>query len=512
MILPLNIVMTYPVHWGKYEVFRDFIQNFYDSVDCHNWYAAFHHSLEDQKLTMWIDGVTFSYEWLLHIGASTKTAMSSENAGYFGEGFKIASLCAVRDYGWNVQMSSGTWSLSVVSIDQAIDNTTVKMLAYDVSECPDTGRSSLTLSPITEKEYELFQSTVNSFYFPENPLMGEKLWEGREGAVYLRGKAEYDRNLPYTSEFGRKGGVFCAYQLLGSNPFDLVVCLHRFKKEDRERRALYTFQVVDVFQSVAYYIDADGAMRMLEKMRRYWNSTPKRHIDIHSWSPVISTLIDRISYSPQAMTNFREKYPHLLCLEPIRTIRERNRRGEARAWLSRQEENYLLVQSRFRRLGYETLEEKCEQQGGFVEDDRPNELENRCFELLEMIAETVFAGFFIFEKEKPERRVIRNLSASYHGMAKVFKRSRPLDNAYGLQIRYDIGEIYLKENIFTAAGFHDAVATYVHECCHMFGGDSSNAFSRSLTNAMEVLLVCAMEINAFEQQWLELFPPKDPTP
>lgn len=32
--ISLNIVMTYPVKWSKYNVFRDFIQNFYDSVGC----------------------------------------------------------------------------------------------------------------------------------------------------------------------------------------------------------------------------------------------------------------------------------------------------------------------------------------------------------------------------------------------------------------------------------------------------------------------------------------------
>lgn len=37
MIISLNIVMTYPVHWGKYNLFRDFIQNFYDSVGYENF-------------------------------------------------------------------------------------------------------------------------------------------------------------------------------------------------------------------------------------------------------------------------------------------------------------------------------------------------------------------------------------------------------------------------------------------------------------------------------------------
>ncbi|MFI3238658.1 MAG: hypothetical protein R3Y47_11665, partial [Lachnospiraceae bacterium] len=87
MIVPLNIVMTYPVYWNRYSVLRDFIQNFYDSTDREHFADVFEYQYDDKKqlLKMWIDGITFNYEWLLHIGASTKTSNSADNAGYFGE-------------------------------------------------------------------------------------------------------------------------------------------------------------------------------------------------------------------------------------------------------------------------------------------------------------------------------------------------------------------------------------------------------------------------------------------
>ena len=44
-----------------------------------------------------------------------------------------------------------------------------------------------------------------AFYYPENPLIGEKIWEGSRGAVYTRSSSPYDRGLPYTEDFGRKG-------------------------------------------------------------------------------------------------------------------------------------------------------------------------------------------------------------------------------------------------------------------------------------------------------------------
>ena len=31
-VVSVNVVMTYPVHWTKYQVLRDFVQNFYDAI------------------------------------------------------------------------------------------------------------------------------------------------------------------------------------------------------------------------------------------------------------------------------------------------------------------------------------------------------------------------------------------------------------------------------------------------------------------------------------------------
>lgn len=113
--------MTYPVRWGRYEVLRDFIQNFYDSVGFRKWNEALQYEYGDGTLSMWVDGVRFSYEWLLHVGASTKTGFAGSHAGYYGEGFKIVSLCATRDYHWSVKMASGNWELTVTALDEVID-------------------------------------------------------------------------------------------------------------------------------------------------------------------------------------------------------------------------------------------------------------------------------------------------------------------------------------------------------------------------------------------------------
>lgn len=270
-------------------------------------------------------------------------------------------------------MSSADWVLTVIAKEQEIDGNTIEMLAYDVQKVENKNCSSLCLYPISQEDFRLFKTAVLSFFYPQNPLIGEVIWEGKEGAVYKRSKNKYDENLPYTSDFGKKGAVFCSYQLLGSNPFDLVIYIHHYRKEDRERRSLYSFNVVDVFRSISYYIDPHGAVCMLEKMGRYWGSVPHKRIDIHSWYPVISNLIDRISESPEAVNMFREKFSNLLYQKRLHSIRDKNRRGQARAWLNQQGKKYVTVQERFARLGYHSLEDECAINGGFVCDDEPNE-------------------------------------------------------------------------------------------------------------------------------------------
>lgn len=504
--IPLNIVMTYPVRWNINKVFRDYIQNFYDSVGFEQWNSLFHYDYQDQTLSMWVDGVRFSYEWLLHIGASTKTSdRGQRNAGYFGEGFKIASLCAVRDFHWQIVMSSGSWELQVVRIKDKIDGTDVEMLGYEIHDTVEQNRSMLKLYPVDQQEYLIFQNTILSFYYHGNPLLGEKIWEGNKGAVFLYSGKEYNSCLPFTNDFGRRGAVFCAYQLLGSNPFGLVLCLHNYEQRDRERRALYTFEVVDIFRSISCYVPPYAAMRILEKMRRYWNSTPKKTTDIRSWSPIIQNLIAKISEDADVAQTFRAKYPHLLCLTPVFTIRERNRRSQARAWLSLQPEKYLLVQQGFSRLGYKSLETICEENDGFVLNDAPTEKEELCFDVLEKITGEICSDFFDLRHGFPERRIIRNNRASYHGMAKVYKIRDRTANSRGLSFRYTVGEIYLKKTVFSPEKYFDALATYIHEMCHTFGGDASNGFSLGLTIAMEIIFSHYETVKKYEEEWNGIF-------
>ncbi|MGN0484663.1 MAG: hypothetical protein ACI4HI_14030 [Lachnospiraceae bacterium] len=113
----------------------------------------------------------------------------------------------------------------------------------------------------------------------------------------------------------------------------------------------------------------------------------------------------------------------------------------------------MLVQISFELLHYPTLEEKCEENGEFVQDDEPDKRENQCIQILEQV----------------------------------------------------IDQIYLKRTVLRKEGYFDALSTYVHESCHMFGGDASQAFSLGLTLAMELLLSHYSIVEKYKTEWEKLF-------
>ena len=500
----VNIVMTYPVHWSSYQVLRDFVQNFYDAAGYSDWQRRFRYSYHDSALSMWVDGVSFHYEWLMHIGASTKTDQSDQYAGFFGEGFKIASLCAFRDLQWGIEMMSEDWHLEVTETDHYIDHTPVKMLAYNISRTENIPQTRLILKNVSEASFAMFQTVLDSFFYPENPIMGELLWQGKEGAVFLRSKTPVNPYLPHTDKFGNKGAVFCGYQMLGTNPFGLVVCLHKYHKADRERNSLYAFDVIRVFENICQYVSASCAMIMLQKMRRYWNTYPRKKYDIYSWSRTIDLLIWKLVYSPETKAAFHTMYPDLLCVERIHTIADQNMRWQAKAWLDQQSRKYILVKDTFMKIGYPSLEDVCCRDGGPVCDEEPDKLQEKCFAVLEEICREIFPGFFSMDL-LPQRKVIINSQASYHGMAVTVKRKQPSFNIKGIRIRYDVRKIYLKSDLFKNDGYYDGLSTYIHEMCHMFGGDSSSSFSLALTYTLEILMKNQEEVLCGKEKWDQLF-------
>lgn len=307
-LLPLNLIFDYPVKWGAFKVLRDFLQNFYDAVGQENWSQQFSHRVDEDVLLLQARDVGFSYDWLVPIGASTKREGRGQYAGFFGEGFKIASLCALRDHGWNVEMASRDWELRVIVHHVTIDGRTLPSLAYHLWKSRSTRRDTvLALHPFRPQDHAELRAALESFYYPHNPLFGAKLWSTETAAVWRRSDVAKPVGFPATYSLRGEGILYAGYQAMGSFPFPLVIALHDYRHHDRERDTFYEMDVMDAIKRVCALVPPECAFELMEVFRGKWSCYPKKKHDFGSWHPIVARLTERLSRSETATRRWREK-------------------------------------------------------------------------------------------------------------------------------------------------------------------------------------------------------------
>lgn len=499
-LISLNLIYDYPVRWSPYVVLRDFVQNFYDSVGWRDWSSLFEYACSDGSLTLTARDVGFSYEWLVHIGASTKRDNVGVHAGYFGEGFKMAALCAVRDHGWGVQVASQGWKLEVTSADLPIEDRMLKSLAYSLSERsgPDTADTVLRLSGF--HAHEVFQSVLLGFYYPENPLLGKEIWRSEKGAVYTRSRLRKPPKYPETSRFEGPGIIFASFQARGSMPVPLVFCLHNHRDNDRDRDVFYRMDAMSLISIVVTHMTAPAAAGVLQELKRFWRGTRGKYT-FDTWWPIIENLVLKISTCSRTTSLWLSEFPYLLTVFDIKrsNVAAFNRRRQALAWMQRQPEPYRLVQNSFQHLGYPSLEEVCRDAGGFTDPRPPRDDEIVRLEFLgrcvgELIPE-------LGERGLPDIRVFDNNATAFWGLAVCKPAPRPFESLLGFPVRHVLSEIIINATLLRSGDFAEILSTCLHEVAHMFGRDESAAFSRALTYLIEVTIRERETIARFQQEW-----------
>ena len=501
-VTSINLVYDYPVRWSRFKVLRDFVQNFYDAVQWRRWDSQFSYTLAEGALTLKASGVGFSYDWLLHIGASTKREETGGYAGYFGEGFKIAALCALRDYSWQVSVCSRDWRLKVVTADIDVDGRRLKSLAYEIEKSSAISTDTvLQISPFSDAE--LLESVLLSFYYPSNPLFGEKIYEADDCAVYFRSKVEKPRRYPTTSGDRSQGIVFASYQALGSFQYPLVFCLHDYRHNDRDRNSFFKMDVVRLINRTVSRLTPTASSVVLQSLKGRWYDRPRKKYDFESWHGIVDTLVRNVSRSEEAASTFRADYPNLLVAHQVKRndLQRYNRRRQALDWLKNSGRSFRLVQSAFSQLGYPTLESVCERHDGFSVTREPTAYEQKRVDLLEAFVQTLMPDLFA-SVELPPCQIIKSERAAWMGMANCVLLTTSKHQTFrGIPVRYRLPYVALKSSLLQSAAFGSALSTYLHELAHMFGGDRSAAFSHALSELMEITLSNARLVATWQEDW-----------
>lgn len=499
-LISLNLIYDYPVRWSPYVVLRDFVQNFYDSLGWRDWSRLFEYTCSDGSLTLKARNVGFSYEWLVHIGASTKRDTGGVHAGYFGEGFKMAALCAVRDHGWGVHIASQEWEMEVTSTDLLIENRVLKSLAYSLSDRsgPDTASTMLRISNF--HDHDVFQSVLLGFYYPENPLLGEEIWRSEKGAVYKRSRLRKPPKFPETSRFEGPGILFASFQARGSIPVPLIFCLHNYRDHDRDRDVFYRMNAISLIASVVTDMSAPAAARVLRELRRFWRSA-RGNYTFDSWWSIIQNIVLKISTNSRTTSLWLSEFPFLLTVSDFKrsNLVAANRRSQALSWMQKQPEPYRLVQESFRHLGYPSLEEVCQKAGGFTDHRPPQGDEIVRLELLVRCVGALFPE--LEERRLPDIRVFDNNATAFWGLAVCKPARKPFESLLGYPVRYVLSEISINATLLQSGDFPEILSTFLHEVAHMFGRDESASFSRVLTYLLEVAIRERETVARFHKEW-----------
>lgn len=495
--IPLNLVYDYPVRWSGFKTLRDFVQNFYDAVGWEKWASSFDYTIENNELTLRTNNVGFSYDWLLHIGASTKR--TGNFAGYFGEGFKIASLCALRDHRWNVSMESRNWKLRVCTSQITVDNVSLCSLAYEIEKSPtESSATVLKLSPFNDTE--LIKSVLLSFYYPENPLFETCLWQSPIGAVFTRSRMPKPQHFPQTYDDTGPGIVYAGFQAMGSFREPIVCCLHSYRNDDRDRGTFFRLQVVALIEQLVVHLPPQASAQVLERFRSRWYERPRKKYDFDCYSKIIRTLVANTSRSAATAAAWRSSYPDLLVARAIRRseIASVNRRRQANEWLRQSTKRYRLVQEAFSMLGYQSLEDACQQDGGFSIVRPPNEIESQQIAKLEKITRSILHDLPF---ELPPCKIIISETATWRGMAVCVPVTPPTLNYRGISIRFSLPYVAMQSSLLTSSKPNVALGTYLHELAHVFGADQSARFSRGLSEFLDAVLAKTAAIADWETDW-----------
>lgn len=367
-LIKMGIAVDYPVLWSFERTLRDLIQNFYDSIGPEKFGKEMEYTYRWEpagtlELIMKTMNRPFHYEWLIYIGGSTKTEAGSGYIGKYGEGFKICMLNLLKAGISDVEMHSQDWTLSPCIYEEIIDGTNVAMMGYMCSRCKDDNITSLQIRGIPHAFIHWIQEGLLHFFYPENPLFGERIGEN------MCGDNESGTNRTYTVYSGSRMKVPCLQRncrgilyinhlARGRLPFPAFIDMSGeglYIPDNRKRNNLNIHQVWESMYILARRMKPEDSLRLLLLMEPYWNDIPRSRNDNSTWYYVICQLVRNTASKESTTAKFKESYNHLAYIERKSSDRKRNSLIDRTTLWAAKNNTDRIVNPVFRLLGAKSL-------------------------------------------------------------------------------------------------------------------------------------------------------------
>lgn len=499
-LIKIDVALDYAVDWDNKRIYRDLVQNFYDSTDSEHFFEAFRlREIKKQNtydIVMEMKGTSFSYEWLTYIGGSTKTDSPGSYVGMYGEGFKISSLCLYRNKK-EITMESADWSLEVCKYKKKIDGKIVPMLGYIKKSRNDDGITRLLIRNVNEKELYAVDEAVMNFYYPENPLLGKRIAKGEKYAIHKRSNIR----IPCDDWCCIKGILFCNNLARGRLPIDLVINIKTDmrKDSDRSRKAWDDYQSIAFLNKHIDMLDAKASYQLLNHMNKYWNDLPQRLVDLESWYYVICQLVRNVSKDPYIRRKFLKKNTDLVYLARPSADRFENKKlREIKEWARDNPiyANRRFVNPIFRLLGAHSVAEDYEREN-ITNLLEIGEDEKKLCEILYSCMENVWP-YKIYDTRPPVF-----LFKGIHVDQMQFCERDYGSNREGK--RYRIKQLIISRENLKTESFDVAFMEFANNLFHVYGTDTSAKINAILTYFGGELVGKASVLELHRKKWNEVF-------
>jgi hypothetical protein len=465
---------SWGVHWDEEFIARDLLQNFYDAN--RERLAEVTVEAKDGLLTVSAPA-PFELDRLFYFHSEK----GEGDVGQYGEGFKAAVACLLRQEGVLFAQSSGSHVLRI-----SVEPTGFRPLVYDYfSHESDREGTAMMVRGASPQFARQMREGMSHFFHGGNPLVGEELLRHHSFAVHRSTTSD--------------GYVFYRGLRRAMMPgLPLVLVLNGVKKEveklvgqDRDRNA-FGEKILDAFYNVwakEFFASRYERQRIaVEAARAYWE---KGH-------PLLARIASKFRYNErwseaQSLELFGEKF---FAVTSPRSLSMNDRIEVERLETEWGRAGRHHVPEYFRRFGVPhaetTLAERKVRAAKEAKDSelrRPSPAENAQLEFLA----TVVRGLAPHIMSAFDRATTVYIVARTEVLLGELRRNRG----------YRVREVFLSEAFFEE-DFAGGLAIFLHEHAHIFGGDGSRGFTDELTDLLATVLRCRDILVTPAERWSDL--------
>jgi len=177
-VLTSSVTTAWGVAWDEHMIARDLLQNFFD---------ANRQALDQVVVRTWDGGVqvsaptTFELDRLFFLGSEK----ADDGVGQYGEGFKVAAICLLRDHGVQPLVLSGGRGVLLSVSPQAVGDTALRPVVYQFFEVTPAVAGTVLLLPTRgPKLVKVLCQGMNDFLHQGNPALGDMIFEAEDLAPY----------------------------------------------------------------------------------------------------------------------------------------------------------------------------------------------------------------------------------------------------------------------------------------------------------------------------------------